>query len=74
MPEDRKDQYGPSDLDRSGTEAETDRSAGEAGELADMDYYRKTRPVGARLALGAWAPALVLLALIAIAALWVWAD
>ena len=70
MPVDGQQQHRSSDTVRNRSETKTDRSSGEAGSPVDMDYYRKSKQVGARLTLGAWAPALVLLALIAMASLW----
>ncbi|SCY24559.1 hypothetical protein [Paracoccus tibetensis] len=49
-----------------------DHSASEAGQPADMDYYREDNATGSSLALTAVAMPIVLLLLIVFGALWYW--
>lgn len=47
-----------------------DRSAGEAGEPADMDYYKATNRVKGGSAVRIWAIVLLAAATLAVATLW----
>jgi hypothetical protein len=50
--------------------ASLDRSAGEAGAPADMDYYRTSQKAGTGLALAAVALPIALLLLVIVAVVW----